>query len=68
MTITKNMTIGEIITMDRMTAPVFFNFGMHCIGCPHSVGETLEEAGMVHGINVDELVAALNEHFAGKEA
>lgn len=68
MTINKDMTIGEIITMDRMTAPIFFNFGMHCIGCPHSVGETLEEAGMVHGINVDELVAALNEHFANKEA
>ena len=66
MTITKNMTIGEIITMDRMCAPVFFQFGMHCIGCPHSVGETLEEAGAVHGINVDELVAALNEYFANK--
>lgn len=66
--VNKNMTIGEVLTMDRMTAPIFMNFGMHCLGCPHSVGESIEEAGMVHGIDVDALVAALNEHFAKKEA
>lgn len=66
--VNKNMTIGEVLTMDRMTAPIFMNFGMHCLGCPHSVGESIEEAGMVHGIDVDALVAALNEHFASKEA
>lgn len=66
--VNKNMTIGEVLTMDRMTAPIFMNFGMHCLGCPHSVGESIEEAGMVHGIDVDALVAALNEHFANKEA
>lgn len=68
MVINKEMTIGEVLTMDRMTAPIFMNFGMHCLGCPHSVGESIADAGMVHGINVDELVAALNEHFAKKEA
>lgn len=66
--INKNMTIGEVLAMDRFTAPIFMNFGMHCLGCPHSVGESIEEAGMVHGIDVDALVAALNEHFAKKEA
>lgn len=66
--VNKNMTIGEVIAKDRNTAAIFFQFGMHCIGCPHSIGETLEEAGMVHGINVDELVAALNKYFDEKEA
>ena len=66
--INKNMTIGEVIAKDRNTAAIFFQFGMHCIGCPHSIGETLEEAGMVNGINVDELVVALNKYFDEKEA
>ena len=64
--INKNMTIGEVIAKDRNTAAIFFQFGMHCIGCPHSIGETLEEAGMVHGIDVEALVKALNEFFANK--
>ena len=66
--VNKQMTIGEVLTMDRMTAPIFMNFGMHCLGCPHSVGESIEEASMVHGIDADALVAALNEHFTSKEA
>ena len=66
--INKNMKIGEVIAMDRGSAAIFFQFGMHCIGCPHSIGETLEEAGMVHGIDVDALVVALNKYFDEQKA
>ncbi len=60
------MTIGEVLAVNRGTARVFMEFGMHCLGCPHSVGESLEEAGMVHGINVDELVQQLNTYLQEK--
>ena len=59
--ITKDMTIGEIISLDPNAAPVLMSAGMHCIGCPAAQGETLEEASMVHGIDVDALVFALNQ-------
>ncbi len=62
--ITKQMTIGEVLRLDKATAPLFMSFGMHCLGCPHSQGESIEEAGLVHGIDVDALVAKLNEHFS----
>ena len=58
--VTKEMTIGEVLRMNRETAKVFMAAGMHCLGCPHSQGESVEEACMVHGINVDELIEALN--------
>ena len=45
------------------TAPYFMEIGMHCLGCPASRGESLEEACMVHGVSVDELVNNLNKHF-----
>lgn len=57
--ITKEMTIGEILRMDPDVAPVLMEAGMHCLGCPSAQGESLEEAAMVHGINVDELMAAI---------
>ena len=53
--ITKEMTMGELLSIDRGVAVVLMNAGMHCIGCPSSIGESLEEACMVHGIEVDEL-------------
>ncbi|MBE5767366.1 MAG: DUF1858 domain-containing protein [Clostridiales bacterium] len=59
--VTKDMTIGEVLRMNRETAKVFMAAGMHCLGCPHSQGESVEEACMVHGINIDELIEALNE-------
>lgn len=62
--ITKEMTIGEILSMNRGTARIFMEFGMHCLGCPHSVGESVEQAGLVHGINVEELVHQLNVFLA----
>lgn len=64
--ITKDMIIGDILDMDVNTAPYFFEIGMHCLGCPSSRGETLEEACAVHGVDVDALVEKLNGHFEGK--
>lgn len=64
--ITKDTIIGDILDMDRTTAPFFLDMGMHCLGCPASRGETIEQACMVHGVNPDELVEKLNAHLAGK--
>ena len=63
-TVTKDTIIGDILDMGRTTAPFFLEMGMHCLGCPSSRGETLEEACMVHGVDVNELVKKLNEHMA----
>ena len=48
--VTKDMLIGEILQADATVAPILMASGMHCIGCPASQGESLEEAAMVHGI------------------
>lgn len=64
--ITKEMTMGELLSIDRGVAVVLMNAGMHCIGCPSSIGESLGEACMVHGIEVDELLKNINEYFANK--
>ncbi|MFR3788058.1 DUF1858 domain-containing protein [Agathobaculum desmolans] len=58
--ITKKTTIGEVLNMNLDTAQFFMEIGMHCLGCPASQGESIEEACMVHGTNADELVAKLN--------
>lgn len=58
--ITKDMTIGEIISMNTDVVPILMNAGMHCIGCPSAQGESLEEACMVHGMEVDGLVDEIN--------
>lgn len=50
MKITKDSIIADVISYDPSTVPFFLNIGMHCIGCPASMGETIEEACMVHGI------------------
>lgn len=64
--ITKDTLIGDILTLDSTTAPYFLELGMHCLGCPASRGETLEQACMVHGVSVDELLQKLNDHLAKK--
>ena len=64
--ITQETTMGELLSIDRGVAVVLMNAGMHCIGCPSSIGESLEEACMVHGIEVDELLKNINEYFANK--
>ncbi len=65
-TITKKTIIGDILDMDQSTAPYFLEMGMHCLGCPASRGETVEEACAVHGVDADTLVAKLNAHLAGR--
>lgn len=64
----KTMNIREVLEMDPGTARIMMSFGLHCLGCPHATSESLEEAGQVHGINVDEMVHQLNEFLAKKKA
>jgi len=59
--ITKEMTIGEMLRLKPAVAPVLMEAGMHCLGCPASQAETLEEAAMVHGIEIDELMDKENK-------
>ena len=59
--INKDMLIGEILELNPDLAEILLSAGMHCIGCPASAGETLEEACMVHGIDVNEVLDALNK-------
>ena len=66
--INKQMSIVEVLRMDRDTAPIFTAFGMHCLGCPHATAESIEMACMAHGTDPDALVAKLNEFFAAKES
>ena len=65
-TITKDTIIGDILDMDQTTAPFFLEMGMHCLGCPASRGETVEEACMVHGVDCSALVEKINAHLANK--
>lgn len=58
--VTKDMLIGEIVQMNEKYPEILMNAGMHCLGCPASSGESLEEACMVHGIDVDALLEELN--------
>jgi hybrid cluster-associated redox disulfide protein len=65
--VTKDTLIGEAIRIDEGIVPILMGAGMHCIGCPASQGESLAEAAMVHGIDADSLVNAVNEYLAAKE-
>lgn len=58
--ITKDTLIGDILKINPNSVPVLLNMGMHCLGCPSSQGETLEEACQVHGVDVDAIVEELN--------
>jgi hybrid cluster-associated redox disulfide protein len=62
--ITKETVIGDILDIAPQTAPIFLSIGMHCLGCPSSRGETVEEACMVHGLTdgqMDKLLQIVNE-------
>lgn len=59
--IKKDMTIGEILRVNPAVAHVLMAAGMHCLGCPSAQGETLEEAAMVHGMDIDELMTKIGE-------
>lgn len=58
--ITKDMTIADIIKKNPKSAGILLSYGMHCLGCVISQGETLEQAADVHGISIDQLLEALN--------
>ena len=67
MTVTKNTLIGDVLDFDVETARFFFEIGMHCLGCPHSRGESIADACQVHGTNADELVKKINDYLASKK-
>ncbi len=64
MTINKDMTIGELLTVNENIAGILMRAGMHCLGCPASQAESLAEACEVHGIDCDTLVSQINEILA----
>ena len=64
MQVTRETIIGDILDMDQTTAPYFMEIGMHCLGCPASRGETVEQACLVHDQPVEELVEKLNAIIA----
>lgn len=64
MQINKDMLIGNLIEVDDNIAPILMRAGMHCLGCPASQAESLEEACQVHGIDCDVLVSQINEVLA----
>ena len=66
MIVTKETLIGDILDHDVETARFFFEIGMHCLGCPHSRGESIEDACKVHGTDADELVAKINAYLSAK--
>lgn len=61
MNITKDMTIGEIVRQFPEKIEILMGFGMGCVGCPSAQVETIEEAALVHGLKLDELLEALNK-------
>ena len=66
MKVTKDTLIGDILDYNVETAQFFFEIGMHCLGCPHSRGESIEDACNVHGTDADALVNKINEFLATK--
>ena len=58
--VTKDTMIGELLQIDQDIAPILFGIGMHCLGCPASQMETIEEAASVHGVDADDLVEEIN--------
>lgn len=66
MQVTKETIIGDVLDADFEVAPFFLEIGMHCLGCPASRGESIEEACAVHGTDADALVEKLNAYFASK--
>ena len=62
--VTKQTLIGEMLQMDMGIAGILMGAGMHCVGCPASAMESLEEACMVHGMDADAVLKAINEYLA----
>ena len=68
MTITKEMSIMEVVQKYPDTAEVFMNAGMGCLGCPSATGEALQKAAEIHGLDVNELIKAINQSIENKSA
>ena len=66
MKVTKESIIGDVLDYDQGTAEFFFAIGMHCLGCPASRGESIEDACMVHGTDADALVEQINAYLEAK--
>ncbi len=66
MTINKDTIIGSILDVAPDTAPFFLEMGMHCLGCPASRGETVEQACRVHGVDAEDLIAKINAFLENK--
>ena len=66
--VTKDTMIGELLQINADVAPLLLNIGMHCLGCPSSQMETIEEAAMVHGIDPEGLVTDINDFLEHAEA
>ena len=64
--VSKATMIGELLQIDADVAPILLNIGMHCLGCPSSQMETIEEAAMVHGIDADDLIEEINTFLDSK--
>jgi len=64
MAINKEILIGELLNVNENIAPILMGAGMHCLGCPASQMESLEQACAVHGIDCDNLVAQINEFLS----
>lgn len=67
MEITKETTMGEMLQYDGGIAYILMQSGMHCVGCPSSIHESLEEACQVHGLDADEVLASIQEYLATKQ-
>lgn len=67
MEVTLETIVGDVVDFDEDTAEIFLECGMHCIDCPVSRMESIEDAAMVHGVDADELVEKLNKFFASKK-
>jgi hybrid cluster-associated redox disulfide protein len=66
--VTLDTIISDVLKMDRTTAPIFIQYGMHCLGCPVASAESIKEASAVHGIDAEKLVEELNKHLDAKNA
>lgn len=67
MEITKQTTMGEMLNYNIGIAAILMQCGMHCVGCPSSIGESLEEACMVHGLDADKVLDAIKTFLASEE-
>jgi len=64
--VTKDMIISDVLALDKGTIPIFLDSGMHCLGCPSSSGESIEDACAIHGIDADKLIEDLNKYLESK--